>query len=134
MTGAELHDMFRGVNYVRNGRDVQMDGGLDCWGFVRAAWAALGMPVPPEFLIDDEELRAEAFMHGRTSPEWERLAKPEPWALCLLSLPGRPNHCGVVSDDSRHILHLNTNGIHYIPIDAFLLKNYAKEYYRYSPR
>ena len=134
MTGRELYSHFRSINYVRNGRDAEKDGGLDCWGFVRAAWTSLGLPVPPPFLIDDEELRAVTFQQERRSPEWMRLKRPEPWALCLISHPSHPAHCGIVADDSIHVIHLNANGLHFIPLDAFLLRNYDKEYYRYNPR
>ena len=133
MTGRELYARFCGVNYVRNGRDVETDGGLDCWGFVRAAWSVLGMAVPPPFLIDDEDLRDATFGQERKSQEWLRLKKPEPWALCLISHPSHHDHCGIVSDDARHVLHMNANGLHIIPLDAFALRNYGKEYYRYCP-
>lgn len=132
MTGRELYERFCSVNYVRNGRDAARDGGLDCWGFVRQAWEILGMPVPPEYVIDDEELRSRAFRDGRESGEWERLPVPSPWCLCLLKHPAMPEHCGIVTPDCLHIVHCNKNGVHLMPLDSILLKTYAKSYYNYS--
>ena len=132
MTGQELYERLRSVNYVRNGRDVQKDGGLDCWGFVRVAWSMLGMPVPPPYVIDDEELRRLAFQNAREGAIWERLKRPEAWALVLLRHPSHPDHCGVVADDCIRFLHCNTNGVHFVYLDSPMLRSYQLEYYRYN--
>ena len=76
----DLQDLI-GVPYVACGRDIAKDGGLDCWGLVRVVYHGVGKGLLPEFLIDEKELKSAMFQHEMESATWERLLKPEPFAV-----------------------------------------------------
>lgn len=80
---------------------------FDCYGLVRHALGLLGRPVPPDHLgaytgAHDRRSVPQAFVSG-LAQGWQRLDGPEPGAMVLLLIGGRPLHCGLVIDSDRFL-------------------------------
>lgn len=119
--------------YVLMGRNVERDGGLDCWGFFREMRRLHGLPVPPPFVLDSLDEARRVFDEGMFSVDWVRLRRPEPGCLVLFRM-GLRDHCGMVLDGCRSFAHLPMRGG--ARVEALDRQPWAGNilgYFRYSP-
>ena len=92
------------VPYLDNGRD---EAGWDCWGLVRAVYAAeAGIDLPLWDTIDSRDEAGRAVAMVKESAAWLPIEPGSERSLDVLLLreSGRPCHCGVVISPP-HFLH-----------------------------
>ena len=98
---------YVGIPFRVGGRDR---GGCDCWGLVRLVIGERrGVWLPSlgaEYETINDRERIEALV-GTTKPlvAAERLPGPEPFAVVVLRILGRPVHVGLVLD-REHFIHV----------------------------
>lgn len=127
-----LSRMF-GIRYAKDGRDSAEDGGLDCYGFARKAYEALGMPVPPEYVVSDIGARESAWnSHASSDSHWKRLAYPESHCFVLLRNDAVGTHCGILLYDCRNVIHCNMHGVRIDSINALRKAGFKEEFYSYE--
>lgn len=99
---------YVGVPYVEGGRDVQRDGGLDCWGLVRLVYAeqyGVNLPAYEDAAGEDEAVERMA----REREGWAQVETPRTGDLVLLRIKGREQHVGVVTRPG-YMLHVSAVG------------------------
>ena len=126
-----LSDLI-GVKYVDNGRNIAKDGGLDCWGLVRAVYHRLDLGELPMFLISENELRRDAFVENMSSERWKRLDKPRSFCVAVFAFKDRRWHAGVVMPDRLHFMHCRRPTVSLDRLDHALWSASCKGYYRYE--
>lgn len=88
---------YVGLPYKDKGRGPD---GWDCWGGVRMVLAEVFGTELPDYgdeyeTAADRAAVAVAVEHG-LADGWERIDRPEPGALLILRIAGRPWHCGLI--------------------------------------
>ena len=125
-------DSLLGIPYVRNGRSVDVDGGLDCWGLAREVFRRrFGIDLPT-YLIDDDGLRAGAFADGMAASEWVRSFKPPAWGLAVFHLRAGEWHCGVVLPDRVRFIHCRQPAVVIEKLDSPIWRNSLKGYFSHD--
>lgn len=97
---------YIGLPFKSKGRDRD---GLDCWGLFRLVHKEQLNILHPSYEETYEEANANpmvgsAFTKGLESG-WRRVLDAKPFDVVILSIAGKPFHCGVVVENGR-MLHI----------------------------
>lgn len=101
-------DKYIGLPFLNKGRDKEE--GLDCWGLLRLVHRDMLGVTHPSYEEDYQESTANtevasAFYSGMEGP-WEEVSSaPKELDVVILTLSGKPFHCGVVTVPG-YMLHI----------------------------
>lgn len=114
-----------GIQYALGGHDPKI--GLSCYGLVREVYRLLSidLPVREEEKIDDALIAKEG-------PNWEKIDKPEPFAVALMLLRtprGSVYHLGVITPEGNLLHSREKIGVVCEPLSRY--SKFVIGYYRY---
>ena len=125
-----LIEKYLGVPYRHRGR--AMDG-LDCWGFLKLAYADIGVRL---FDIEDLEygkvwgLKGKDYFKDNYANDWVRVAEPQALdGILFLNSRGVANHAGVVLSNRRFI-HCCRQGVVVSRLDDVSWNKRTEGFYR----
>lgn len=102
---------YVGRPFAEGARDLDADGGLDCWGLVRQVYARERGIVLPRFSMvatGDAESIGRAICSEQVSTRWSRVNKRTPQVFDVVTMRRRgsklESHCGVIAP-GRRLLH-----------------------------
>jgi cell wall-associated NlpC family hydrolase len=96
---------YVGIPYVPHGRDFQ---GVDCYGLLRLVFRQEFGAEIPEYVYDDATV-PDAFEAGLNDSCWSLVAAEQLGDVILLTVKGKPFHCGLVLEPGR-MLHVTRLG------------------------
>ena len=80
-----------GIPFVWGGRDIERDGGLDCWGLVR-----LVRPEVPDYEADN--MSDAAIVMRKKAGDWARVMSPQVGDIVLMGRSSVPHHAGILTE------------------------------------
>lgn len=104
---------FADVPYKVRGRNLDIDGGLDCWGLVYDAkrrFEGVELPIYSNAPNAPELVEIADFMRGESSCFWKRVDEPKEFDVVWLLVYGRPGHVGLMID-SRDFISMTPHGV-----------------------
>lgn len=115
---------YIGIPYLDKGRDPS---GLDCWGLVRWVYAEERNLILPS-LHHHDGLDSIRQMLAQHIDDYEKLDKPEPWAIALFRSMITAMHVGIMIDDTRMLHAVNGKDTCIEPVATyqFRLKGFYK--------
>lgn len=119
-----------GIPYRRGGRSCELDGGLDCYGFIREYMRLAGRTQPPCYIVEDGNVDA-AFAERMDSPEWEKVERPQHLDIAVFKTCAGW-HCGIVLEDCVSFAHCSRNGVRVDRLDGESWIQRNRGYYRYD--
>jgi cell wall-associated NlpC family hydrolase len=106
-----IREKYLGTPYLHRGRDIS---GLDCWGFLKLAYADLGYN-----LFDIEDLNYERLWSASGRDyfkenywnDWHKVEKPDVFdGVLFVNARGIANHAGIVLN-GRKFIHCCRQGV-----------------------
>lgn len=103
---------YVGIPFISNGRDIQQDKGLDCWGLIRLVHLT-------HFGVDIGTLQEVEFVPGsadiikQKTPEHMEIipaSKVKPFDILLFSVAGHPLHGGLCTQPNWMLHSVSGNG------------------------
>lgn len=102
---------YIGIPFIRGGRDMSTDGGLDCYGLCTLFYKnEFGIILPDHrdinTNISDYNKCADAMLQQSTYDDFVLVGKPKYGDLILMNVGGFPAHIGIFIEDNL-MLHTN---------------------------
>ena len=96
-------DPYVGLPYRDKGRAFD---GVDCYGLVRLIYLArfnINLPSYDDAYLTSEHGECAIDEHGLNNDSWIRITTPIAGAVVVLLIGGKPNHVGVMLDETKMI-------------------------------